>query len=90
MTISCTEGLWDFPSRVLNPEEPHDQEYRKELFRQLLDDLIGLSQQDNCKTDISHLGTATHTFSHIQQTMIIDHMTLKVHGAPGTRLLFAC
>ena len=61
-----------------------------EAFRQLLDNLIGLSaQQDSSKTNLSHLGTATHTFSHIQQTMTVDHLTLKVHRADATGNLFA-
>lgn len=78
-TMWCPAGMWEFPSKVMDPAEACQQAIRQAALGQLLKDLIGLhTQEPNSSLTVSHIGTATHTFSHIQLTMIVDRLTLEV------------
>ena len=74
------EGLWQFPSQVMEPEQACQLEERHAAASQLLADAIGLPLADSSLAKhVSHIGTATHTFSHIQHIMYVDRLILKVH-----------
>ena len=66
----------------MDPAEACDLEKRYAASLHLLKELVGLPLAATPSAEhISHLGIATHTFSHIQHTMYIDRLTLKVYLA---------
>jgi hypothetical protein len=72
-------GLWEFPSALLEDSAPADRAKRRAALNDYLRDTLELFP--DAMSERRDIGDVSHTFSHIQMTLDVEMMSVKV-GSP--------
>ena len=71
-------GLWEFPSVLLEDAAPADRAKRRAAINDYLRDTLELFP--DAMSERRDIGDVSHTFSHIQMTLDVEMMSVKVRS----------
>lgn len=71
-------GLWEFPSTLLEDSAPADRAKRRATINDYLRDTLEL--YPDAMSERRDIGNVSHTFSHIQMTLDVEMMSVKVRS----------
>ena len=77
-------GLWEFPSALLEGSAPADRAKRRGAINDYLRDTLELFP--DAMSERRDIGDVSHTFSHIQMTLDVEMMSVKVRRLPHDRI----